>query len=89
MISPKIGCAVCGTPVQRVEVWDDLKTMDIVVRAYCHGKMDEMRLSVRDIERMTCEQLSALFSSNGKAFSNDKLLPAFNNNIEEMEGGEE
>lgn len=45
MNAPVIKCAVCGKQIHTLEWWDDLETGDRVLRAYCHGAVDEMRMS--------------------------------------------
>lgn len=37
----RITCALCRKPVQRVEWREDYENDRCVVRAYCHGKVDE------------------------------------------------
>ena len=38
-------CAVCGTVVGRVTRYEDTATQETVVRAECHGKVQEVRLA--------------------------------------------
>lgn len=49
MKMPLVMCAVCLKPVDRVEVFDDVRSYDKVFRVYCHGDMEEARLGVRDL----------------------------------------
>lgn len=44
-----ITCAICARPVDRVEWFDDLISMNRVIIAHCHGSKDEMRLSDRQL----------------------------------------
>ena len=37
-------CAQCHKRVDRIERRDDHASGEIVIRAYCHGEMDEMRM---------------------------------------------
>jgi len=61
----RITCAVCQTPVQRTEWWDERETNSRVLRVHCHGATQEMRLTMKSIELGT---LQALEHAQGVAF---------------------
>jgi hypothetical protein len=61
----RITCAVCRKPVQRTEWWDDYSKGDRVLRVYCHGATQDMRL---DMMRVSPDTLRALEDAQGVAF---------------------
>jgi hypothetical protein len=68
----KIMCAVCSRPVDRIEWFDDLIKRDRIIRVFCHGETDEMRL---DIYRLSCKEMRALeeAESSGVAFTTKRI----------------
>ena len=66
----QITCAVCGRHVDKTEWWDDPCRAERVLRVYCHGAADEMRL---DFARLTSAELDALTVAQGVAFVTPSL----------------
>jgi hypothetical protein len=71
--APRIRCARCGRQVERVEWFDDHLTRLRVVRAYCHGDVDEMRVNLRDL---TLDLSRALSEAEGVAFEKRSAMIA-------------
>lgn len=71
-LAPRISCAVCRRPVDRVSWSDDHDTGERVIRAHCHGDVDEMRV---DLRKLTRAQLRALEASQGVAFTTRRIEP--------------
>ena len=61
----RITCAMCRKPVQRTEWWDDHSKGDRVLRVYCHGAMQDMRI---DLMRIEPDTLRAMEDAQGVAF---------------------
>ena len=68
----QITCAVCNAPVQMIERYDDPVSDCVVLRAHCHGEIDEMRISRLDLVR-TPGLFEAIGASQGVAFAIKKL----------------
>ena len=66
-----IMCAMCGKPVDRVEWFDDPMNFQRVIRAHCHGKVDEMRLD----SNQPVHIFKALRDARGVAFAGKEKLP--------------
>lgn len=49
MKNPTIICDICKRPVEILEWWDERSSDVRVIRAYCHGDTDEMRLNFSDM----------------------------------------
>ena len=69
-MTPRITCAICKKPVDRLEWGDDWNTGDRWVRAYCHGEVDNMRISQETLLRLR-HDLSD--SPHGVAFQDARL----------------
>lgn len=69
----RITCVKCGGPVVETEWWDDYVTGDRVLRVYCHGEIDEMRLQ---LHRISWVEMDVLKSAQGIAFAFRPSLPA-------------
>lgn len=68
----QITCAKCSKPVEKIEWWDDTISGGVVLRVYCHGETDEMRMSTG----MLSSDLDELANSDGFVFFQEKpLLP--------------
>ena len=73
-VSPlRVRCAVCNTPVRRLEWFDDMQTGDRVLRAFCHGDVDEMRLTRGFMTGVSIDALDQLQGATGTAFATPKL----------------
>lgn len=70
MSIPKVMCAKCGKPVDSLEWFDDHCTAERVIRAHCHGAVDDMRLSKFDLDRIAMLQLEL---AEGVAFGKPAL----------------
>ena len=70
-MTPRITCAICNKPVDRIEWGDNWNTGDRWLRAYCHGDTDNMTLR----QEVLLERRNALEDfAEGVAFQ-DKRLP--------------
>ena len=70
----QIVCAKCDKPVEKLEWWDDLETDARVLRVYCHGETDEMRLSMEFLTHARQCALDAIANSKGVAFQEAQAL---------------
>ena len=70
----QIICAKCGTPVEKTEWWDDHASGDRVLRVYCHGEVDEMRLTQDYMTHARQGELDALAMSRGVAFATPRCI---------------
>ena len=73
---PTIICDVCNKPCDKLAVHDDLETGDIVMRAFCHGDVDTMRLSHRDMVTLGPEALDQMNHGTGHAFTAARIQSA-------------
>jgi hypothetical protein len=67
---PNIRCAVCDRYVERIEWFDDLVKRDRIIRVFCHGESDEMRL---DVYRLSLDELRTIGDSEGVAFTTKRI----------------
>ncbi len=71
MRNPTIICAQCQAPVDSWEWFDDRKHWNLrVIRAYCHGAVDEMSINM---ETISSETLAQLKNATGVAFATKAL----------------
>jgi hypothetical protein len=68
----KINCHLCGKHVDRITMESDPLSNDTVITAYCHGAIDEMRLSQTDVIKMGREVLQQIGNGTGVAFQTTK-----------------
>ena len=65
--TPRITCAKCRKPVDRIEWYDDISTR--VIHAYCHGDVDTMTLDTRDLKTLEALQRA----NDGVAFTTERV----------------
>ena len=73
---PTIICDVCNKPCDKLAVHDDLETGDVVMRAFCHGDVDTMRLSHQDMAALGPEALDQMNHGTGHAFTAARIQSA-------------
>ena len=76
MSAPTVYCAKCCRAVDKLEWFDDLASGERVVRAYCHGSVDEMRIDMMtisiDVAMQLNQQVGIAFSSGQQALGDLK-----------------
>lgn len=71
---PRIMCAKCNRLVDRVEWTKEYRDRTVTrIEVWCHGDIDSMEISDFDLMRMTSEQIRALNSSVGVAFTTKRI----------------
>lgn len=68
---PKINCAICKRHVDKVTIYEDFATNEIVITVKCHGDNEEMRIAPF---KLTQQQLYELANSEGVAFDKNKAI---------------
>lgn len=76
---PTVVCDICDRPVDKLVQYEEPDTRAIVLRAHCHGEMDEMRLTPYDLVKMTRDQLDQMNEGVGRAFTTKPTLPLMTN----------
>lgn len=80
MEMPRVRCAVCNTPIERMMLKETADLMGHELVVFCHGEEDRMILSNHDLEAMGPEGVHQLHAQEGIAFVakkfavNDKAL---------------
>lgn len=72
---PRINCAICRKPVDKVVVRDDDCEKMRYIRVSCHGATDEMRI---DLMQLTSSQIKQMNEGEGLAFATKKIEGAAN-----------
>jgi len=70
---PKITCAVCSKPVDRILVYRDLYCRLTAIRVFCHGEEDDMELTDEFVSEIGPRELAQLQQTGGLAFTTKKI----------------
>ena len=46
-----ITCVICNKPVDKVEYWRNMRSMDRVMTVYCHGEKETRSISPEETEQ--------------------------------------
>lgn len=69
----RIRCAKCNKPVDRWEMWDEENPPKKVIRAFCHGDIDTMFMTLLDLSKLTRDDIQQLENQEGLAFQTDRI----------------
>ena len=69
----RIRCAICNKPVDRWATWADPATDTHVIRAFCHGDRDEMRVTAGFLYSLNRDERKRLQNSEGVAFATKRI----------------
>lgn len=69
----RITCNKCQKPVERTEWFTDPKDCSRVLRVFCHGETDEMRLTGMNFMDMMPDMVREIETGNGEAFAAQRV----------------
>ncbi len=67
---PRIRCAICDKPVEKVEWWEEAHSREWVIRATCHGDTDRMSFVIAAESEAMLEQIK---TGEGMAFTTKRI----------------